>query len=618
MPFRNLKVLLQSIRADWAIPMGTHSRPMGPGTTAAILLGFACACGGGGSSATGPNTPPTPESVVISLSPLAVSVMVGASQTFTATVANTTHTAVTWQVDGVNGGTSSVGTISGGIYTAPMAVPSPVTVTVTAVSQADPTLSASALVSIVAAPGGSTFFVSPGGLDTNPGTLAAPWKTIQHAANVAMPGSLVSVRGGVYNETVRISVSGTASGGYITFQSFVGEQAILDGTTPTHLSTGGGGGGLFSVQGQSYIIIQGFELRNFTTNLTSESPAGILVSGSGSHIQILNNHIHDITTSAPDSPTKLTSNAFGIVVKGTALTNPLTSIVIDGNELDHLRTGASESLTVNGNVDGFSITHNRLHDNNNIGIDCIGHEGINGSPQGNTDPNDSARNGVVSDNTVYNISSYGNPAYGNAYSAVGIYVDGGSHIVIERNIIHDTDINLEVASEWPGNTSNYITVRNNLIYNGLACGISIGGYDSKRGGTDHCDFVNNTLYGNDTKNQGGGEFQIQYYATNIRFENNILHANPSGLFLNSVTGSTSGVAIDYNLFYATSGGIAVGTHSQFADPKLVNAGAADFHLPASSPAVGAGVDLGALVVGTMDFAGNPRVIGTIDMGAYEQ
>ena len=27
------------------------------------------------------------------------------------------------------------------------------------------------------------FYVSPSGLDTNPGTLATPWKTIQKAAN---------------------------------------------------------------------------------------------------------------------------------------------------------------------------------------------------------------------------------------------------------------------------------------------------------------------------------------------------------------------------------------------------------------------------------------------------
>ena len=91
--------------------------------------------------------PPPP--VAIAISPLTVTVHVGKTQRFTASVRNTTNTAVTWKVNGVAGGNSTVGTISaGGLYTAPAAVPSPANVTVTAVSTADPTKSASATVVI--------------------------------------------------------------------------------------------------------------------------------------------------------------------------------------------------------------------------------------------------------------------------------------------------------------------------------------------------------------------------------------------------------------------------------------------------------------------------------------
>ncbi len=38
------------------------------------------------------------------------------------------------------------------------------------------------------------------------------------------------------------------------------------------------------------------------------------------------------------------------------------------------KTGSRESLVVNGNVTNFRITHNIVHDNNNIGIDVIGFE----------------------------------------------------------------------------------------------------------------------------------------------------------------------------------------------------------------------------------------------------
>ncbi|GAA3328692.1 hypothetical protein GCM10020331_073690 [Ectobacillus funiculus] len=76
----------------------------------------------------------------------------------------------------------------------------------------------------------------------------------------------------------------------------------------------------------------------------------------------------------------------------------------------------------------FKVTYNILRRNDNIGIDVIGFEGV--SP---VEAFDQARNGIISNNTVYQISSYGNPAYGNQYAAGGIYVDGGKEIIIERN-----------------------------------------------------------------------------------------------------------------------------------------------------------------------------------------
>jgi hypothetical protein len=88
-------------------------------------------------------------------------------------------------------------------------------------------------------------------------------------------------------------------------------------------------------------------------------------------------------------------NGFGIAVYGTDANAPISELVIDGNEVHHLKTGSSESLVVNGNVTNFRITHNIVHDNNNIGIDVIGFE--------RTAPNpsvDQARDGVVSENLV--------------------------------------------------------------------------------------------------------------------------------------------------------------------------------------------------------------------------
>ncbi|HYM05047.1 MAG TPA: DUF1565 domain-containing protein, partial [Terriglobales bacterium] len=160
----------------------------------------------------------------------------------------------------------------------------------------------------------SEFYVSPRGDDSNPGTEKAPWRTIQHAADVATAGSTVNVRGGTYEERVTINVSGNASDGYVTFRSYPGETAILDGEhlVPERRS------GMLVIANKSYIRIQGLEIRNYRTNERRRTPLGISVIGAGSHIELLNNNVHHIeqTFSGRDAPGR-GGNGFGIAVYGT-------------------------------------------------------------------------------------------------------------------------------------------------------------------------------------------------------------------------------------------------------------------------------------------------------------
>jgi uncharacterized protein YjdB len=87
--------------------------------------------------------------VSVAISPTSASVRTGNTKQFTVTVQNTSNTAVSWNVNGIAGGNSVMGTISStGLYKAPAAAPSPNTVKVTAVSAADPTTSATAQVKI--------------------------------------------------------------------------------------------------------------------------------------------------------------------------------------------------------------------------------------------------------------------------------------------------------------------------------------------------------------------------------------------------------------------------------------------------------------------------------------
>jgi hypothetical protein len=85
----------------------------------------------------------------VTVSPTTTSVLPNSSRAFTATVSNAADQTVTWQVDGVAGGNTVRGTITAtGVYTAPASVPTPAVVTVTAVSNQDPSRSASASVTI--------------------------------------------------------------------------------------------------------------------------------------------------------------------------------------------------------------------------------------------------------------------------------------------------------------------------------------------------------------------------------------------------------------------------------------------------------------------------------------
>jgi len=87
--------------------------------------------------------------VAVTVAPATATVRSGDQQTFVATVTGALNTGVTWTVNGVAGGNSTVGTISAtGVYTAPLTLPTPNTVTVTATSVEDPTRSANATVTL--------------------------------------------------------------------------------------------------------------------------------------------------------------------------------------------------------------------------------------------------------------------------------------------------------------------------------------------------------------------------------------------------------------------------------------------------------------------------------------
>ena len=60
---------------------------------------------------------------------------------------------------------------------------------------------------------GAEYFVSPDGNDKNPGTLKKPFRTIQKAVKSVKSGDICFIRGGRYEESIKIdnlNLSGTA------------------------------------------------------------------------------------------------------------------------------------------------------------------------------------------------------------------------------------------------------------------------------------------------------------------------------------------------------------------------------------------------------------------------
>lgn len=500
--------------------------------------------------------------------------------------------------------------------------------------------------------------VSPDGNDQNSGTLELPWKTFAHATSQLVAGDSLFLRTGVYPERLLLNGMSGTSEAPIVIRNLPGEKPVIDGASLTVVA--GGRQGLVVLRNCSHIRLQGLEVRNFSTSSANRTPVGIQIEGSGSGLKILDNKIHHIWQNS----TSRSANGFGLAVYGTAAA-PIDGLVLKGNRICNLRTGQSESVVLNGNVTNFLVQRNHVHDCNNIGIDFIGYEGSAPAAV------DRARDGVCRENLVHGIDSANNPGYGGSFnngggdrSAAGIYIDGGTRIVVERNRVHGCNFGIELASEHAGGFTDGIEVRNNLLHHNTSAGLIMGGYDSKRGKTRNCVIRNNTLFRNDTLKTYSGQIALQFYLENNTFRNNIIRANAATgqMVIHYVEGGTAaqrtfgpGNVFDYNVYFCegnapdiefglnTGGGSGAGNkslyglsawraavgsddHSSFHDPGLVAAmpdadsSAMDFRLSDISFCRDSGQPSPPFVPAARekDYFGNPRLADLrVDVGMHE-
>ena len=101
----------------------------------------------------------------------------------------------------------------------------------------------------------ATLYVSPSGNDKNPGTEAAPFATISKAVTDLKPGDQVLVRGGVYNESVRVQDTHGTADAPIHIRAYPNEKPVIDGT-------GKMPNGVVIFTLSSWIRFDGFEVRN--------------------------------------------------------------------------------------------------------------------------------------------------------------------------------------------------------------------------------------------------------------------------------------------------------------------------------------------------------------------
>ncbi|MEC1499844.1 right-handed parallel beta-helix repeat-containing protein [Bacillus sonorensis] len=376
-------------------------------------------------------------------------------------------------------------------------------------------------------------YVSPDGNDQNDGTKEKPFRTLAHAANQAVAGTTVLIREGTYKETLDVKHSGTDKKP-IVFRNYENEKVVISGESVADAEYETP---LIHIHNKHDITISGLTIQDLSVSSEEATAMGIYVSGSSSHITIKNNHVRDIKTTADDG------NAHGIAVYGTG---SMKDIKIEDNTVEKLTLGASEAVVLNGNIDGFTISGNVVRDNNNIGIDLIGYEGT-------ADQSDFVRNGAVENNTVYHNSTYGNPAYGDDYSAGGIYVDGGQNIDIKKNTVYGNDIGIEATSEHKGKYADDIQITGNTVYENAYTGISIGGYDKKRGGTSHSVIAHNIMFRNDTKGLDGGQLLLQYDTKHNNIEKNILTASDSRIFIANEFTENEGDIVNHNVYHKEAG-----------------------------------------------------------------
>jgi len=302
-------------------------------------VGLLLACGSGSE----PDA--TMQPVSVSVTPSTATVGINATQAFAATVSNGGSAAVSWQVNGIAGGNVSVGTISAaGVYTAPAAVPSPATVTVSAVSQADTTKSATASVTVSATPP-IAVVVAPSSATVLTSATQTFTAAVNNTTNTAITWQVNGINGG--NATV-----GTiAPNGLYTAPASVPTPASVTVKAVSVADTSKSGNASVTVSARPAITVSVSPPTASVAITATQTFTATVANSSNSAVSWQVNGI------AGGNASLGTISASGIYVAPAAVPSPATVSVVAVSVADGTKTG-SATVTVTGAAGGVSVAVN--------------------------------------------------------------------------------------------------------------------------------------------------------------------------------------------------------------------------------------------------------------------
>ena len=425
----------------------------------------------------------------------------------------------------------------------------------------------------------TTYHVSPTGSDTNPGTQAAPWRTIGKAANVLGPGDTAVIGNGKYVEKVTVTKSGTPTAP-IVFQAAPGQTPVIDGAG---LSTGTYGS-LWAFSGASYVKLDGLTIKNSQGYCVS-------LSGNSTHIDVGN---LDVSNCAA---------AGAVWVEGSTV--PSYTTIHDNKVHDNPHGGI---VLWNSPGGYYLVERNRVW--NNAGSGNFDGIQVGGEAAG-----------------LHHVVVRNNVAYDNGTATVGAdQIDMGGHSAVHHYLLEGNDVwgvggSIKIHGEPAKytiarfnratgfgfneyNQPNAAAIYNNTIY-GAAHAVLFysdyvdSGYGSSFGGMELRNnlFVGSTDYTLVVAAVSGGKIDVRHSSLKLdgnmyRFGNKGISWNPRSYDcgLPAPTGDN-----EFRAFQAANS-------PDVQDPRgkkitvpataiFVNPAARNYDLVANSPAIDAGVEL---------------------------